>query len=297
METASGERNSSSDEREQAGLNSAPGVTTRLSPVMRAALVIAAFVGLVTTFNIFTAIHDAAEHGQILAPWEPTTWEYTSGVATLLSCGIVYWAIRLAPPGRTGWPRFVMMHAAASLGFSSLHVLGMNAMRVAIYASLGRRYTFDEAGFWYEYRKDLVAYVICAAVFWFFTREAAPATTSNGRRMIDIRDGKRLLRVPIDEIAAIRAAGNYVEFVLVDDRRPLVRQSLSAAQRELGAEFVRTHRSWAINAAHVRELRAVGAGDYEIGLAGGLKAPLSRRFPDALKRLRQPPTSGASSGG
>lgn len=295
MEIESGERNSSSDEREQAGLNSALIVTKGLSPVMRAVLVITAFVALVTTFNIFTAIHDAAEHGQILAPWEPTTWEYTSGVATLLCSGIVYWAIRRAPPVRTGWPKFMMVHAGASLGFSSLHILGMNAMRVAIYAAIGRNYSFDEAGFWYEYRKDLVAYVILAAVFWFFTHEAAPARVSNGRRMIDIRNGKRLLRVSIDEIAAIRAAGNYVEFVLVDDRRPLVRQSLSAAQCELGSEFVRTHRSWAINATHVRELRAVGAGDYEIGLAGGLKAPLSRRFPGALEQLRRPPSSGTPS--
>jgi DNA-binding LytR/AlgR family response regulator len=128
--------------------------------------------------------------------------------------------------------------------------------------------------------------VIWAAIFWFFTREAAPAATSNGRRMIDIRDGKRLLRVPIHEIAAIRAAGNYVEFVLTDDRRPLARQSLSVAHRELGDGFVRTHRSWAINAAHVRQLRALGAGDYEVELGCGIKAPLSRRFPEALKRLR-----------
>lgn len=277
-------------------MNGAAGVTKRLPSVVRAMLVIAAFVALVTTFNIFTALHDAAGHGQALALWEPATWEYTSGVATLLSCGIVLWAIRIGPPGRTPWPKFVAVHAVFSLAFSSLHILIMNAMRVAIYAAIGRHYAFGEAGFWYEYRKDLIAYVIWAAIFWFFTRELAPVAASNERRMVDIRDGKRLLRVPIDEIAAIRAAGNYVEFVLVDDRRPLARQSLSVAQQALGDDFVRTHRSWAINAAYVRGLRAVGAGDYQIELAGGLKAPLSRRFPEALKRLRQPANSRVQSG-
>ncbi|HJP68208.1 MAG TPA: LytTR family DNA-binding domain-containing protein, partial [Sphingomicrobium sp.] len=183
----------------------------------------------------------------------------------------------------------------ASLIFSSLHILIMNAMRVAIYAMIGRHYVFGEQGFWYEYRKDLIAYVIWAAVFWYFTRKLAPVAAPNGRRLIDIRDGKRLLRVPLDEIVAIRAAGNYVEFLLVDDRRPLARQSLSVAQQALGHEFVRTHRSWAINAAHVRALRAVGAGDYEVELACGLKAPLSRRFPQALQRLRQPVTVGVHS--
>jgi hypothetical protein len=255
-------------------------------------LVIAGFVTLVTTINIFTAVHDAAGHGQTLAMWEPATWEYTSAVATLLCCGVVLWAVRFAPPGRTPWLKFAAVHVVASVVFSSVHILIMNAMRVAIYAIIGLHYVFGEQGFWYEYRKDLIAYVIWGAVFWYFTRELAPVAASNGRRLIDIRDGKRLLRVPVDEIVAIRAAGNYVEFVLVDDRRPLARQSLSVAQQTLGHEFVRTHRSWAINAAHVRALRAVGAGDYEVELASGLKAPLSRRFPQALERLRQPVSVG-----
>ena len=294
LEMAWGERNASSDERNRTEMNGEAGVTkrTRLSQALRAWLVIAAFIAVVTTFNIFTAIHDAAEHGQSLATWEPTTWEYTSGVASLLCCGIIYWAVRIAPPEHGGWPRLVAVHALATFAFSSLHIVLMNAMRVAIYAAAGRHYQFGEAGFWYEYRKDLVAYFIWAAIFWLFTREPPSAPQSNGRRVIDIRDGKRLQRVPVEDIAAIHAAGNYVEFVLVDDRRPLARQSLSAAQQQLGDEFVRTHRSWAINASHVRGLRPTGAGDYEIELAGGIKAPLSRRFPRALARLRQPSSAG-----
>src|SRR6185437_7145087 len=117
----------------------------------------------------------------------------------------------------------------------------------------------------------------------------SPLDRSDGSRIIDIRDGKRLLRVRLDEVAAVRAAGNYVEFVLADGHRALARKSLADAHRELGeANFVRTHRSWAVNLSHVRELRSVGAGDYEIRLAGGLEAPLSRRFPAALARLRTP---------
>ena len=264
---------------------------TRLPDLARAYLTIAAFLAVVDTFNIFTAIHDAAEHGARLPAWEPATWEYTSGVATLLTCGIAFGALRIAPPGRTPWPKFLSVHLIASLAFSALHVLLMNAMRVAIYAALGRHYPFGESGFLYEYRKDLIAYVVWAAIFWLFARadEASPLDRSDGSRIIDIRDGKRLLRVRLDEVAAVRAAGNYVEFVLADGHRALARKSLADAHRELGeANFVRTHRSWAVNLSHVRELRSVGAGDYEIHLAGGLEAPLSRRFPAALARLRTP---------
>jgi hypothetical protein len=261
----------------------------RLRPAAQAYLVIAGFTLLVNTINVFTALHDAGEHGMRLPGWEPVVWESTSGISTLLFCPIALAALGYAMPGGVRWPRLVGVHAAASIAYSALHVLTMNALRVGVYSAVGGHYPLAGSGFWYEYRKDLIAYVLFATIFWFFTRRSeAPAVGPSGRAMFDIRDGRRLLRVPIHEIAAVHAAGNYVEFLLTDGRRPLARQSLSRAQRELGDHFIRTHRSWAINATHVRELRGVGAGDYEIELAGGIKAPLSRRFPEALAWLRRP---------
>ena len=266
-------------------------VTIRLtpSPLVRAFLTIAGFLVLVDTFNVFTAIHDAAEHGQRLAAWEPAVWESTSGVATLFTCGVIYAAIRIAPPARVHWPKFFIVHALASLLFSALHVLLMNTMRVAIYAAAGHHYRFGESGFIYEYRKDLVAYIVWAAVFWFFTRpRAEPAqAAAEDRRMVGIQDGKRLIRVAVEEIVAVKAAGNYVEFLLLDGRRPLARKSLRQAFDQFGEHsFVQTHRSWLVNVDHVREIRSTGAGDFRIELDGGAEVPLSRRFPDALVRLK-----------
>jgi hypothetical protein len=262
----------------------------RVRGVAGAVLVIAAFGALVDTFNVFTALHDAAEHGQRLRLWEPATWESTSFIAMLLSCGVIYTAMRLAPPAGTPWLKFIAVHALATLVFSSLHILLMNALRVAIYAIVGHHYGFGESGFLYEYRKDVVGYIIIATIFWLFLKEPQPpAVKTSGPQTIDIRDGKRLLRVPIEAIAAVHAAGNYVEFILVDHGRPLARQSLSTVYRELGErEFVRTHRSWLVNLRHVRGLEALRAGDFEIDLDGGIKAPLSRRFPEALNRVLNP---------
>jgi hypothetical protein len=266
-------------------------VTNRFtrSPLARAFLTIAAFVALVDTFNVFTAIHDAAEHGQRLSAWEPAVWEGTSGVATLLTCGIIYGAVRIAPPARVSWPKFAAVHIAASLIFSALHVVLMNAMRVSIYAAAGYHYRFDESGFTYEYRKDLIAYIVWAAIFWLFTRpRAEPAVRAvEDTRMVGIQDGKRLIRVAVEDIVAVKAAGNYVEFLLVGGRRPLARKSLRQALDELGEQsFVRTHRSWLVNVDRVREIRSVGAGDFRVELDGGAEAPLSRRFPEALVRLK-----------
>jgi hypothetical protein len=90
--------------------------------------------------------------------------------------------------------------------------------------------------------------------------------------------------------AAAMAAGNYVEFHMVDGRRPLMRTTLASVEAELAPHgFVRTHRSWLVNAACVRELKAEGgSGDHRLELEGRVEAPLSRRFPQALDRLRRP---------
>jgi DNA-binding LytR/AlgR family response regulator len=65
-----------------------------------------------------------------------------------------------------------------------------------------------------------------------------------------------------------------------------MRSPLSALENELGARgFVRTHRSWLVNAGQMTALKPEGSGDYTVEL-GGFTAPLSRRFPEALVRLR-----------
>ena len=285
------ERNAGGDQRLGRGTTGFVRGTSALSRrgAVRAFLVIAVFTVAVDTINVFTALNDAAQRGFRLAPWEPICWEATSGLATLVACGLVYAALRLATPGRTRWPVLLAVHAAASLAFSALHILLMNLMRVAIYAARGLHYPFGASGFFYEYRKDLIAYVVIAGIFWLFAapRARAAAPIPPPRRLFDIIEGNRVLRVRVQDIAALQAAGNYVEFLLTDGRRPLMRGSLAEICEKVGADlFVRTHRSWAVNLDHVRGLKPAGSGDFQVDLDGGATVPLSRRFPEALARLR-----------
>jgi DNA-binding LytR/AlgR family response regulator len=219
------------------------------------------------------------------------TWEYTSGLCGALLAPLAFLAVRLAPPRPRGWARFVLVHAAASLAYSVLHVAGMFGLRVLIYAARGEHYDDGLASFPYEYRKDLVSYAVMAAAFWLALRLLQPSADQPApgppRATFDIRDGTRLIRVPVAEIVSIASAGNYVEIVLVDGRKPLMRATLSSLESRLEPHgLVRTHRSWLVNAARVAGLKAEGSGDFTVELEGGLTAPLSRRFPQALDRLR-----------
>jgi hypothetical protein len=71
--------------------------------------------------------------------------------------------------------------------------------------------------------------------------------------------------------------------------RPVVWEasSLAGVLADLApAGFVRVHRSWIVNGRHVRGALPDGSGDYTLALADGAQIPLSRRFPEALRQLR-----------
>lgn len=216
--------------------------------------------------------------------------EGSSALVTLvilaLPIGVAVWMRRTSPPL---WQAALAWLAGAAL-YSVLHVSGFVAIRTAAYPLLLHgHYRFGPllAEFSYEASKDVLAFLFGSIVgaftlHWRFEVAAA----AEAPEVFDIRDGARIVRVPVADILAVRSAGNYVEFLLGDGRSPLMRAALSALEPRLAAMgFVRTHRSWLVNSARMSGLRPDGSGDYTIEL-GRLEAPLSRRFPDALAKLR-----------
>ena len=225
---------------------------------------------------------------------EPVLWEFSSGAADIALFPLIWRAACWAPFGDGRWARLVVVLAAGSVVFSAAHIAGFIAIREVAYALVDARYRYGGWGAaFYEYQRDAIAYIAAVGGIWGLTwligtwSEPAPAAAAPTAVTFDIRDGARTLRVPLSDIAAVSSAGNYVEFNLVDCRKPLMRTTLSAIERDFATRgFVRIHRSWLVNAARVEAIEPVGSGDFTVTLAGGLKAPLSRRFRDALEALR-----------
>jgi len=249
--------------------------------------VVALFVTAINTLNVMSITHDRPR----LNPVEPLIWEGSSWLTLLAFFWIVWLAWRLAPLNvRPRWR--LLIHVPAALLFSLAHVSGFVALRILAYRALGGHYHVGDfwTGFFYELGKDafgyvmfLVGFVLIGHVLRQQRRAQAPGPAP---ATFDIRDGAKLTRVRLADILAITSAGNYVEFLLEDGRRLLMRSPLSAVENDLsGRGFVRTHRSWLVNEAAVTGLTPEGSGDYGVTL-GSLTAPLSRRFPAALARLR-----------
>ena len=286
------------DQRPPAGTNGKPtgtnGALFGLSGeerqgIARAWLLGVCLISCIAVVNVLTVRHDAPRLGTL----GPAIWEGSSALVTLvifmIPAAVAVWTTRTAPR----WWRAAPVHLAAVVLYSVLHVSGFVALRKLAYlAFMGGPYQFGPLSteFPYEFRKDLMAYGLASIIYYLSlrrsAREAAQAQTASSTASFDIRDGARLVRVPVSEILAVRSAGNYAEFLLADGRRPLMRSSLSALETQMAEHgFLRTHRSWLVNPSRVTGLRPEGSGDFAIEL-GAVEAPLSRRFPQALTTLR-----------
>lgn len=246
----------------------------------------AAIVLGVTLVNVATILHDMPR----LDAWEPWVWEGSSALSIYALLWLPWVAQRLAPLEEWRSLHSWLVHGAAVIAWSALHVTGFLLLRHGAYLLVGERYEYGDlrTEFPYELRKDVLSYVLTSCAFWVSRRLAlqARAAAPDQPATFDIRDGARLVRAPIVDILAVSSAGNYVEFHLADGRKPLMRSSLAAVEGRLSPfGFVRTHRSWLVSAARVTGLAPAGSGDYTVRL-GALEAPLSRRFPAALMRLR-----------
>jgi DNA-binding LytR/AlgR family response regulator len=287
------------DQRPPAGTNGKPSGTNgglfglsgeERQGLWRAWLLGVSLISCIAVVNVLTIRHDAPRLGTL----GPAIWEGSSALVTLaifmIPAAVAVWMTRTSPR----WWRAAPVHLVAVVLYSVLHVSGFVALRKLAYlAFMGGPYQFGPLSteFPYEFRKDLMAYGLASIIYYLSLRRsareaAAQAQTASPVASFDIRDGARLVRVPVSEILAVRSAGNYAEFLLADGRRPLMRSSLGALETGMAEHgFLRTHRSWLVNPGRVTGLRPEGSGDYAIEL-GAVEAPLSRRFPQALATLR-----------
>lgn len=206
-------------------------------------------------------------------------------LATIVLLPGVSWLMRRYPPNAPRPWLSLIVHAAATVPFSLIHVTLMGLIRSAVYAVAGGRYNgLGPLHNWlYEYRKDVLTYGSIAAFFWVWRQVRSPApepgmATPAEPLTLEVRDGARRTFVRPEDIHWIEAAGNYAELHL-DGRSLLHRASLASLEAQLTPEgFVRIHRARLVNRASVASLATNPAGDFTVTLRGGAALVGSRRY-------------------
>ncbi|HEX8574041.1 MAG TPA: LytTR family DNA-binding domain-containing protein [Allosphingosinicella sp.] len=249
-------------------------------------LLFALIGGINAAVNATSVVDDLARLGHPVPAWEPWTWELTSLAAWLALAPVVFAAAAQLRPPRFGWPAALAAHALLSVAVSLAHVGFMMAARMSVYAAFGGAYRFAGSVpgvLLYEYRKDLVTYLLLALLL-ALARRIAPAAPAPGEDFrLEVRDGSRTSWLAPEDIEWAQAAGNYVELHGRFGAR-LHRETLAALEATLAPHgFRRIHRSRLVRAAAVREVETKASGDFELTLESGERLAGSRRFRTRLQ--------------
>ena len=102
---------------------------------------------------------------------------------------------------------------------------------------------------------------------------------------LTIKDGQRVLRIDVDQIAWIDAAGDYMCIHTRNDTHVLRGTMHDLEQRLDPRRFARVHRSTIVNVARVKEMRPHHNGEYFLVLDSGQELKLSRSYKDKLRLL------------
>lgn len=77
----------------------------------------------------------------------------------------------------------------------------------------------------------------------------APAPAES--HYIEVKAERRIFRLRISDILYLEGMGNYVTYHLLNGEKKVVYSSLKEAQKSLPPYFIRAHRSYVINVAHI----------------------------------------------
>ncbi len=240
--------------------------------------------------NAYSRHADLAGTDHPVALWQTGIEEASSGIAWA-ACLVVIWRLvaRVRPP-RFGWPVTVALHALATVPVSLLHVGLMVALREPAFAMAGSDYDFAgdlRGALLYEYRKDLLSYVLLAAfsamVQWFARGRTVQHLPSTQReRILSVSDGATTHHVPLCEIDWVEASGNYVT-LHTGRREILYRATLASLADDLApAGFARIHRSRLVRISAIRQVETAQSGDFLVTLADGRELRGSRRYREGV---------------
>lgn len=108
-------------------------------------------------------------------------------------------------------------------------------------------------------------------------------------QVIVIKEKGREYRVPVKDILFIRAEGNYL-IIQTKPRHYLLRMTMNMVETDLDpAVFVRVHRSYMVNMAHVRNTRYSGNNEFLFTMSNGQHVLSGRSYKEHIAKLLNRP--------
>lgn len=232
--------------------------------------------------------------------WEPFCWEFSSALSTLILLpGIVYCIDKFKWQWQYTFQSIIVLFLLA-ICYSLLHVFLMTSMRELVYWFSPSEYNFATSwATWfyelvYEIRKDVWSFfffIICIHCYRYFVQQWLGDTldliTEKNEEATDtlvVKKFGQVFFIERNNIEWIESAGNYINFHIEDRIYPM-RSTLSAFLSDpKNTDFVRSHRSCAINERLLAQIDFLASGDGLITLSTGKQVKLSRRYKDSFNK-------------
>jgi len=116
-----------------------------------------------------------------------------------------------------------------------------------------------------------------------------PMATANVPNWLPIRNGRETVRVPVEAIEWVDAAGDYL-CIHASGHTHILRATMREMENLLDPRlFQRVHRSTIVNLTRVKSLRAHMNGEYFLRLEGGQELTLSRTYRDKVEYFLKRP--------
>jgi two-component system LytT family response regulator len=118
---------------------------------------------------------------------------------------------------------------------------------------------------------------------------SAPGAPMDTPNWLPIRNGRETVRVPVQSIEWVDAAGDYL-CIHADGHTHILRATMREMENLLDPRlFQRVHRSTIVNLTRVKSLRAHMNGEYFLKLEGGQELKLSRTYRDKVEYFLKRP--------
>jgi two-component system, LytTR family, response regulator len=117
----------------------------------------------------------------------------------------------------------------------------------------------------------------------------AEAPSAQNPNWLPIRNGRETVRVPVQSIEWVDAAGDYL-CIHASGQTHILRATMREMENLLDPRlFQRVHRSTIVNLTRVKSLRAHMNGEYFLRLEGGQELKLSRTYRDKVEYFLKRP--------
>lgn len=119
--------------------------------------------------------------------------------------------------------------------------------------------------------------------------EPGEPVLTNAPNWLPIRNGRETVRVPVEAIEWVDAAGDYL-CIHASGHTHILRATMREMENLLDPRlFQRVHRSTIVNLTRVKSLRAHMNGEYFLRLEGGQELKLSRTYRDKVEYFLKRP--------